>query len=399
MRHCRLLFVSGLLWLGCVSIPAFANDADVDYLELAARLIADGNYQRAGAALGNLDPEAGDLDRARYYTLTGLVALRRERLDSAITALARALEEFARLPETSDKGIVRERKKDQERVQLYLAQAHMRQESYAQALEALNAAGETGAAIAMVHALRAQAHWELEQYVAAFDALDRGQARFPEDTRFLRRKVFYLIHLGLYQHAADQGQRYLSQAQAAPEDYVAIGGSLRKSGQHRTALGILERARLVYPRDHDIAVELAHTWLASDQLSAAADVLADAALQHPGLRLEAAELQRRAGRSYRALLLNSAIADQPAKYRQRIALLVALEHWDQAAAMEDALRRNGLMDDDDIRYALAYAQFRAGQYKGAERILAGIGGGESFRRATELRKAINRCQEESWQCI
>ncbi len=399
----RTLLLSALFLALLQPVPVQGqSNEEVDYLQLAARLVADGHYDRAERALDQVDTEADDLDRVRYHTLLGLVDLRRERNEEAIQSLRQALDAHDRRAEKNppaDEQQKKQRRTERERVHLYLAQAHMGLEQYEQALTALDRSGETGAAIAMVHALRAQAHWEREEYAAAFSALNRGAERFPDDHRFLRRKVFYLINLGFYRQAADHGRQYLQKADAGPEDYVAIGSALRQSEQHQAALTLLERAHLIWPRERDIAVELAHTWLGLDKVGAAAEVFARASVYHPDMRLEAAELQRRAGRLYRALMLNTTVPDPEKKYRQRLAILVAMEHWDRAAGMGDALRRQGLLDNDDLRYAFAYALFKAGNYDRADQVLSAIQDSDTFRKATELRKAMEKCRETSWQCL
>ena len=263
----------------------------------------------------------------------------------------------------------------------------------------LDAAGEVADAIPGVHQLRAQAYWELKDYTGAFAALDRGSERFVGDYRFLRTKIFYAIHMGFYQYAADLGQQYLTVASPAAEDVVAIGNALRKSGQTRVALSLLERARLAYRDNSDLIVELAHAWLDQDQPVMAADLFAEAAIFDQSLRMEAAELQRRNGRYYRALLLNAAVSDQKDKYRQRLGILVAMQSWEQAALMGDALRRNGLLEEDDIRYAYAYSLFKTGDYQMAGQVLSAVSRGEAFRRATALRQAMERCREARWQCM
>ena len=67
--------------------------------------------------------------------------------------------------------------------------------------------------------------------------------------------------------------------------------------------------------------------------------------------------------------------------------------------MEIPLRRVGLMEDEDLRYALAYALFKTGDFDGAERHLAALTRPDLFRKAAELRSAIQDCAEDSWKCL
>jgi len=398
-RRMLCLVLGSLLALGAA--PALAQSDDdgadeVNYVELAARLISDGHYDRAASALHNVDPSAEGVDAGRYYTLQGLVDLRRNNASGAVAALQRAIE--VRQGKPADER-TNEDVRSLQLDHLYLAQAQFRLEHYRATISALHEAGAVAEEIAAVHALRAQAHWKLEQPVAAFAALDRGAQLFPGDPQFLRRKVFYLIDLGFYQRAAELGLRYLGNAEADPDDYLAIGSALRKSEQYPSALKILERAWLQYPRNRRIAVELGHVYLDQDKIGAAADIFAKAAAYHPALLSEAAELQRRAGRLQRALLYNGSIADQKKKLRQRLAIFVAMERWEQAAAMGDALRRQGLLDNGDIRYAYAYALFKSGHFDRSDRMLSALTDPDLVRQATDLRKAMETCRRARWKCL
>lgn len=378
--------------------PSVAQDnaPEVDYLELGARLVADGNYARAATALRNVDLNAEGLDLARYHTLRGLVALRQGDSRQAAQALDEAVTTRAA---KSKKRRTAADLRTERLTYIYLAQAHYQLEHYKQTLTALDHADPMSAGIAELVALRAEAHWRLNERVAAFAALNHGAARFPNDTQFLRRKIFYLIDMGFYRSAAALGGRYLAVAEASPDDYLAIGSALRQSDQLDPALTILERARLRYPYDRDINIELAHVYLDAGKLTVAADLLARVAVIHRGILPEAAELERRAGHFYRALLLNTWIENQAAKLKQRLALFVVMERWSMAGAMGGALARNGLLEDDEIRYAWAYALFKTGDFKAAEQALAPLERGDLFDKSVELRRAMDVCRQARWRCL
>ena len=247
--------------------------------------------------------------------------------------------------------------------------------------------------------MRAQCHWLLEEHALALSTLDRASTRFPEDTGFLRRKVFFLVELGLYREAADRGREYLERSEGKRDDFIALGNAMRVSGEPGEAARLLEQARLMFPADPEINKVLARAYMDLGQMNAAAHLVYEAALIDPSLVSEAAELYRLAGQTHRALMLNGQISDQPTKFKQRLALLLELQWFEQAASMEADFRRTGLLENEDVRYALAYAIFKTGDFAQAEAHLQALTRPDLFRKAAELRRAIQDCRGDSWQCL
>jgi tetratricopeptide (TPR) repeat protein len=379
-------FLSILLILSlavAAPLPAQDGDDEVDYLALAALMLRDGNIDRAIIALDQFDPTAEDADAVRYYTLRGMAHMRRNELEPARDALLQAVGAGEAEPV----------------VYVYLAQVNYKLEDYRAAIEALDKAGSTVERVPSVYHMRAQAYWLLEEPVMALATLDQASLIFPDDPSFQRRKVFYLIDLGLFKQAVAEGKAYLESSQGGLEDYVALGNALRASGELDEAAALLEEAQLLFPDSPDVRKVLAHVYIEREEMNAAADVLYTAALLEPELLGEAAELYRRSGQTYRALTLNGQLLDQAEKYRQRLALYLELQNFEQAAAMEGPLRRVGLLDDEDLRYAIAYAHFKVGDFAAAERHLASLNRPDLFRKAAELRRAIQDCTEDHWKCL
>jgi len=357
--------------------------APVEFLSLAAVLIGDGNFQRARNILARVDTAAEEIDLARYHTLAGLVALNLDELPLAAAEFEDALAAG----------------QDQPVVWLYLAQAYFGQQLYDKTLEALDNAGPENTRVPSVFLMRAQAHWELENYAAAWRVLGQGRAEFPDRAGdFARRQVFLLVDQGLYQEAADQGLQFLEGGLATSDDAVAIGNALRETGQYRQAAVILERARLSAPDNVMLGKVLSHVYLDQGRELAAADVMRTTALYDNGLASDAAELYKRAGWLIQALSLNARVIDQPKKLKQRLAIFLELSRFEQAAGMERDLARVGLLSDEDIRYALAYALFKSGEFERAEQHLQQLTRSDLFRRAVELRRAMEQCAESPWMC-
>ena len=127
-------------------------------------------------------------------------------------------------------------------------------------------------------------------------------------------------------------------------------------------------------------------------------MLEEAARLDPALLSEAAEMSRRAGDLDRALLLNSQVSDQKEKARQRLAILVEMKRYEEAAAMEPRLSRLGLLEDEDVRYALAYSYFMTRRFDPAREHLKKITRADLFRSAAQLFKAMEVCEQDPLQC-
>ena len=377
--------ITSLLLLACqLAAPGHAAQEDeINYLDLAALMLRDGNLDRAINALDQVPQDDEGVDIVRYYTLRGMAHLRREEPEPAVAALEEAV----------GTGMA------ESLVYVYLAQAYFELERYRDVLRTLETVWFELDKVTSVYHMRAQCHWLLDEPGAAMAVLHQASATFPQEASFLRRKVFFLVELGLFREAAEQGRIYLQRSEGKLEDYVALGSALRASGEPGEAALLLERARLMYPGRTEVNKVLAHAYLDQGQTNTAAGLIYEAAQWDPSLIGEASELYRRAGRPYRALMLNGQISNQQVKFRQRLALLLELQRYEQAAAMEQDLRRTGLIDDEDIRYALAYEVFKAGDFDQAEAHLQVLTRPDLFRKAAELRRAIQDCSEDQWKCL
>ncbi len=380
--HC---LVYAAIVLSCYVHFAQAADAKTqptDFIELAAVMLKDGHHDRALLALQNVGLGNKKTDLARFYTLQGLAYLGLNDLEAAKDSLQQAIRNGQKDPS----------------IFIYLAQAYFGVKDYKNTIDAIGKAGALANKDATLISLKAESHWHLQQPEAAIKALNDGQHAFPSDFRFLKRKVFYLVELGLYQEAVRLGREYLTRSKATAADYAAFGNALRLSREYREAVNSLEVARLQYPSDEMIAKLLAHTYLDQGQLNSAAFILEQAALLNPALQAEAAEIYRRAGRLHKALTLNESIGDQKVKFKQRLSILLALRQFERAANMESSLYRTGLLEDQDVRYALAYALFSSRRFAEANKHLDHLKNAELFRKATELRRLMEVCKTEPWQC-
>lgn len=96
---------------------------------------------------------------------------------------------------------------------------------YKQTIQAIVEAGGQANQDASLISLKAESYWHLKETDAAINTLNEGQKIFPGDFRFLKRKVFYFVELGLYQEATNLGREYLKRSKAVAADYIALGNA------------------------------------------------------------------------------------------------------------------------------------------------------------------------------
>lgn len=354
-----------------------------ELLALAAVLISDGHHLRAREILSRIDTARESLDRIRYHTLSGLVALN-------LNEPALAAREFESAIEAGQSDPL---------VWLYLAQARFRLEDYPAVLDALDRAGDEATGVPAAFAMRAHAAEALGRPDEAWDALESARALFTEHAaEFARRQVLLLVNLGLFQQASEFGLALLAENPSSIDDAVIIANALREAGRGGDAARVLEQALLAAPEDVRVLKLLAHVYLQQDQPLAAANLLHRAAVFDADAGADAAELYRRAGWLMNALLLNGQIRDERTKLKQRLAIYLQMGRFEQAAGMANDLGRSRLIEDEEIRYALAYALFKSGRFGEAERYLQTLTRADLFRRAAELRRTMAACADNPWAC-
>lgn len=386
MRRLPLL----LALVGLFFLPADAArradagaEEDVDPIALAALLISDGYYDRAEVALADVDLTDEEIDAVRYWTLLGLARLELGRAADAVTALEQAIAA----------GEV------EAKVHLLMARARMELQDYAGVLASLELAGEEADARAGTWLMRARAARELGDDTMALDALTQGELRFPDKRAdFVLQQVFLLVDLGLFQEAHERGTALLSEGTHEPRAFVAVAEALRQAGEHQPAIYLLEDARLRFPGNQDVLVQLAGTWQKAGHPHACGVLLQEATELDPELAVESAECFRQAGAMQRALYMNSRVTDPEDKVKQRLGLLLEAGDFERALALEERLRRLGQLADDNVVYGLAYAHFMLEDYDETEVWLSGVTDPVVFDNAVRLREAITSCREAPWTC-
>lgn len=366
-----------LLFLVFVPLGTWAQE-EVDTLGVAAVLLRDGNLDKAAKLLDSVDPQSKSIHRGKYYTLKGLVALKKGEFAPAEASFRSALAEGQTDPTLT----------------AYLAQTTYAQSKWAETVRVLRDFGRMNA-FPDLWGMLAQAHWNLGDRSEAFQALSRAQKAFPSRLVFVQQALGYYLELGLTQAAAEAAQALLEKAGDQPGVHLAVGESFRRAGQPRLALPILETARLRFPGHVKTTLALGQAYADVGLPATAARLVESASLADGRSLADAVELYRRAGDYGRALFLNGQMTDSTAKAKQRFSLLLDAQRFEEAMVMKGRLERLGLLVEDRWRYAAAFAAYRIQDYDQAQGLLSGIADPVWFGRSVQLRRAIDTARAET----
>ncbi len=400
----------------------------INHMEIATIMYYDGKYDKALEELQMAKDSHTKIEWDKYHNMRGLIFLKNENYDSSISAFKKAIiatQQKSYTPPVEEKpkreylfsafsskkkeeaSVVKKpafdpeklRKDQIEEIYIYLSQAYYKAEQYINAVHALDAAGEKGRARASLFTLRAECYWKADQKGAAIDALSRGAKLFPDDAMLLKQKFYYFAELKLYQASIAAAKAYMKKLPANAQEYISLAQMLQSGGESEEAIKVLEEAKLKFPSSAKVYILLGHYYNQKDMPHVTADLFEKGSLYNPDYLKEAAEMYRRNGELAHALYLNSMMMDKEEKTKQKVAIFIGKGEFEKIIGIKDALDRYGLLQNDNMRYALAYAYYMVKDYDSAEAHLKKIEDDELFSKSTVIRKNIEKCRSNSLECI
>lgn len=374
-----------LAMIGVLSTQAFAKSDEVDYVELAALMLSDGHVERANDALNMVDINDTEVDFPRYYMLKGLVFTKKSFYKEANENFYKSIELNPDANATKP-------------LYLYIAQNSFKLKDYKGCIAALDKVPDLMAKNPKLFGLKAECYWRENDKDAAFAVLREANTRFPEYWDAYKQRFYYLVSLNLYQAALDDAQVYLKNAKANETIMINFINALRQSGQTDKAIELAEEANLRYPKSAKVTVMLAHLYLDKDMITAAAELFDEASIEDGKYTKESAEMYRRARDYVMALVKNTQMLDTKEKYKQRIAIFLEYGDFERIIATRKAMERSGLMEDENMRYALAYAYYMEGEFDETEALLQTLTKPDLFKKAIELRAKMEKCKTNIWEC-
>jgi len=376
-----------LLLTLCLTLPLFSSekkqkDDAINYVVLATLLMKDGYYSRASDALKNVDLEDKYLDKAQFYTLEGLIGLKLGNYKESNRNFILALENGQK----------------EKSIYLYIAQNHFHLKEYTETIQALEHAKSLVEKKPKLMALKAECFYRLKKYNDALITLGKVNTLHPQYYDAYKQRFSYYIALELYQSALEDANIYLQNAKVNERVTISFINALRKAKETIKAILLAEDAHIRYPSNATITVLLANLYIDKNMIQAAADLFDAASLEDEKYIKDSSEMFRRARDFIQALYKNSQILDTKEKYKQKVAIYLEFANYEKIIATESALQRNGLLKEENIVYVLAYSFYKLGEFKKAEFYLKKITCNDLFAKSIALRKNMNRCKNNHWEC-
>lgn len=416
------------LTLSLTTLSADDIAPTVDHMSVATMMIFDGKFDKARKELDEVDQSATNFDGAKYFTLLGVMDVKKKNYQASINHFNKAVE-ATKIKVYTPPPVPKEKKKylfslfsekkepvkpkvveptfDAEKIRaeklaklhINLSKSYYKIKDYANTIAQLDAAGEIGSNRAGLYTLRAECYWKLKDHSGALEALSTGSARFPDDKRLLKQKFYYLAELKLYQAAIEASKAYMAKGGASAKEYMSLGQMLMRGGELKSAISVLEEAKLEFPDAPKLSMLLGHAYLKRNMIHVPAELFEQASYYDNNYTKEAAEMYRRAKDLPHAIFLNSELADNKEKLKQKVAIFIDRGEFERVIGLKDGLKRYGLLADDNLRYALAYAYFMVKDYDHAEKHFKKITDSSLFSKATVIRKSIEKCKNNSLECI
>ncbi|MDP3302204.1 MAG: hypothetical protein Q8S36_09595 [Sulfuricurvum sp.] len=402
-----------------------AKIGDLDHMAIATAMVYDGKYDGAKSELDLVDINFQALDRAKYYTIKATLASKTNLHEQAVENFIKAIDETKKMvyvspKEAQDKKrkylfkigstskVTEEIKSDPEfehnkqikieRLYANLSQSYYKLKEYKKCVDALDLSGENGQNKAGLYAFRADCYWKAGEHSNAMEALNRGYEKFS-DVQLLKQKYFYLSELKLYKAAVETAKIYIDKAGKKEDDYLYLAQMLIQAKQTEDAIMILEEGKMIFPSNPTFGVMLTNVYLKKEMRHTGAAIMESSANIDQKYLKDSVESFRQVKDYSHALYLNMHVVDQKDNIKQKIAMHLERGEFEQIIGLKDAMMRNGMQDDENIIYTLAYSYYMAGDYPNAEIYLQSINDNDLFQKATIIRKNIEKCKANPRECI
>ncbi|MCB0391772.1 MAG: tetratricopeptide repeat protein [Bdellovibrionales bacterium] len=367
-----------ILFLLYSSFSSWSQEEDVDYMAVTAIMLKNNYYDRARSSLEKIKIDEEDIDLHKYYAYWGLVYISEKKYPEALLNLENSLKFYFEDTE----------------VYLYLAEVQFQLEHYNEALKSLEKTSQEVRNKYTYTLLISKVYWELGNKSKAYNFLE--EVKSPS-VQIKKQMWSRLVESLLFQQSYDfllKNWKIWDQ-----QSLLTFAAIYKKEKQNDLALEVLERMRWEFPNSADVVLELAQTYLYKKMKFSAAMVLEESARSIPSLAYEASMMLRDMGFAYRALNLNLAVQDEGKALKNRLSIYLELEKYTLVSKLEPILEQKGLLSDEELRYAVAFAHYKTGAFKRSQTLLNQLTRDDLFKKAVEIKKLISTCKDQEWSCL
>lgn len=382
------VLLKAVIAIVCINMPLQLQGSEEETsnapneIDIALRLIKDGYYDRADVLIEKLSQNKQVSDKPRLAMVNGLSRLYQGQFSAAMQSFQEAQKGGWQDPYLS----------------VYMAQAAFGLEDYRLAVAVITRAPADIQGNPAMTLLKVRSYLALHLYPQALQAIKEGQKRFPAHQQMSMVEIEFWSKVNLNLKVVEIVDRMLNE-QRSFTLLKQLAKVLYGEGHRQQAMKVLEALNLRTSGDPEIKSYLALLQFQAGNYWNAAFLFEQAAQFDAKYYYDAAEMYTLSGHLHRALQLNRAIFDQKKKLKQRIAILIRLHEYEKVASMTASLSRHGLLKDQSIRYALAYAQFKVGQFEESARNLSQLTDGKLFNKAIVLRTQMSQCQKAKVICV
>jgi len=94
------------------------------------------------------------------------------------------------------------------------------------------------------------------------------------------------------------------------------------------------------------------------------------------------------------------VADQKKKVLQQFTIYLDSENYEKALSLKFELKKQELLEDDKISYALMYSAFKVGDYRTFSNLLTRITSKTYLSKVLKLKEIVDSCKKSvGLQCV
>ncbi len=356
---------------------------EVDPLAIATVLLKAGQYEKVAQVFAELNTKKLTPEQLnRLHLLKAEYHLQRQDYDAAETNFRKALNQS----------------KEKDLVRLKLIKVLFLQKKPTKVLHEIALLTPQTRHQPLTLQFEAEAYFLTDAIEKGFEVLSLAQAKYPDEIRFPLKRVVVLAEHSLAQTAVEEALELLGHPGCRAENLLQIAQIFTQQKDYKNAVILLEGARLQLFGTQKIAKALAFNYAQMGEYKLAGEVLYQSGLEQDEINLQSAELFRKAGDYHRAEWMNAQVENQEKKLLQRFGMLLQTKSFESAAALAPRLRRNGLTQEGQVQYGLAYAYFQTGQFQKSKSTLQSIRDDAYFEDAARLLQVVGDCIEKPVSC-